>query len=313
MIRIAREFFEHNRVLLPKGVRFDQTDLCLYLKLLYGEAPAYGDRGIIKVIDTPEGELLTEHIYHDHAVGRGDRFITLPSLPLRGTRITNCALGHSLSTRGYAPIEVSTREQSAVLARFREIPYRLTPESQGLDEPYGTFKFNPNIWGSGAPPEGDPSTESAVYWGIRKLLWDQLAHSEVLQSMDAYDLNLLEWRRGRKMTAHNGVDYKSFINLISYNTEHCTVTRALNVGTHDWYDTTFQSIFSGDFSPLMNIHVGKQELDSFQVTTGRAILVSVFNPRFYHEVGQMTGEGSLYVCTSNMSFRSITDRYQLAW
>ena len=115
------------------------------------------------------------------------------------------------------------------------------------------------------------------------------------------------------MLAHNGVDYRSFINMILYNTEHCRTSRALSLGEYDWYDQTFEALATHNYECLMNIKKSKVELHSFIVKSEKSVLINAFNPKFYHEVGEMTSQGSLYVCTANKSFKEITQRFDFNW
>ena len=216
-----------------------------------------------------------------------------------------------LSTKGYAVVDVPDFYQASILSQFPEIPYKKTPESEGLKEPYATFKYREVIWDTELYIESE--TQKTIYYGIMSLLKDLIKFSGPLSGLDAFDLNLLQWRKGRSMEAHNGVDYKSFINMITYNTSHCDISREIQVGEFDWYDTTFQALAMNDFESLMDIQKDKRLYDSIEVKTSKAVLVNAFNPKFYHQVGEMVGEGDLYVCTSNMSFRNMLDKFDFKW
>lgn len=313
MVKIAKSFFENNFVKLAKTDAFEKSDLFLYLKLSFGADPIFADKGFIKVIDEGDHLILSEHIYYDYFVGRGNYYITIPGLNFEhGTEITNTAQGLNMSKYGYAVVEMPLDVQNLVLEEFPNVPFKLTPLEQGMFEPYGTFKFNQTIW-KNENLKISNSSAGMAYWGIKRFLEKNLSFSSILKALDDFDLNILKWRQGRSMEAHNAVDYKSFVNLITYNTNHCQQTRELFVGEHDWYDVTFNALFTNNWEALMNINQGKDQKNAFMVETSKAIIISGFNPKFYHEVGEMKGSGDLYVCTSNMSFKTITEKFSFNW
>lgn len=314
MIKIAQEFFQNNSVSLDTLEDFFKSDLFLYFKLLYGSEPVFSkENGFIKVINDKEKIILTEHIYYDYSDGKVEEgFITLPNLEITGTKIVNSNFGKQLSKKGYIQVDIPESYQELILGSFPSLDFKKTPLEEGLGEPSGTFKFHKNIWSEDLPNIKNQKP-FLIYYGIKDLIKSFLEFSEVAKSFSAYDLNILEWTKGRSMTAHNGIDYKSFINLITYNTNHCSISREIMVGEYDWYEVVFNCLFENNFEKLMDIRYNNTQLDSFEVETSKAILINVFNPRFYHQVGEMRGDGKLYVCTSNMSFKSITDKYLMKW
>lgn len=312
MYKCAEQFFDSQTAVIPGNIPFQETDLFAYLKLMYGEEPVINqENGIIKIKYLEDGQyLLTENIFYDRSYEH-DAFITLPSIQLKSSDIKFSEIGFELSTKGYCIIDVPDYYKDNVLSRFNIMPYKKTPESEGYGEPYATYKFHEYIWDTDLSFEDDE--HKIVYYGILNLMLELIKFSEPLRALNAFDLNLLQWRKGRSMEAHNGIDYKSFVNLITYNTESCSKSRNISVGQFDWYDVTFEALAMGNYENLMNIQKGKQLFDSIKVDTSKAVLVNAFNPKFYHQVGEMTGEGDLYVCTSNMSFREVLDKFEFKW
>jgi hypothetical protein len=197
------------------------------------------------------------------------------------------------------------------LEYFNKLPYNQTSLAEGASEPFATLKLSENIWSENSSLVSEETL--MVKNHIQRFLEDQVSYSDILSSLNIFDLNFLEWQESRYMKAHNGVDYKSFINLITYNTEHCLEARSISVGSYDWYDETFNGLFTDNWEALMNIEKQKVESDNFQVDTDFALLINVFNPKFYHQVGEMKGRGSLYVCTANKSFKEITNKFEFNW
>lgn len=312
MYKIANDFFQAQEVKLPKTIAFEQTDLYVYLRMMSGSAPVKADQGIIKIIERDDHFLLVEHIYYDYYPEIVGKFYTIPGINLRSIHIQNTQVGKNLSKKGYHVFARSDRDYLDVIDLMPKINFNLTPDYQGLGEPYATFKFNPTIWQKPLP-EKMTGVAAQFYHGLKGILESMIDFSDVLASLDTFDLNVLEWQHGRNMDAHNGIDYRSFVNLITYNTDHCSKSRTISVGEFNWYESTFQALATNDYEALMAISDGKKLSEAIMVDTKKAVLVSVFNPKFYHEVGQMTGEGSLYVCTSNKSFKAITDRFDFRW
>ncbi|MBT7610698.1 MAG: hypothetical protein HN576_13140 [Bacteriovoracaceae bacterium] len=311
MKKIAEEFFSHQKVWLSNEDSFEQTDLYLYLKLMYGEAPVFLDSGFIKVKKDNKGMTLFEHIYYDHCPEENELYITIPSLNLLGTKIENSSLGEKLSKKGYISVSPSEELKSKALSFFNKLPFNPTNIKEGRCEPFATLKLSESIWKEDRPSTSKETLQ--VKDQIQSFLEKKISYSQVLASLNIFDLNFLEWQESRFMKAHNGVDYKSFINLITYNTDHCNSPRSISVGAYHWYDETFNGLFTNNWEALMNIEDKKREMDSFKVDTNFALLINVFNPRFYHQVGEMQGDGSLYVCTANKSFKEITNRFEFNW
>jgi hypothetical protein len=316
-IKVAEKFFSTNKFSLTSGDSFESTDLYIYLEMISGSKPVIDNtKGIIKVIKESEKDTLHfyENIFYDFDEGLGETayYINIPGINIDSAKITNNPLGYKLATEGFAVVDVPDEYQKLILGNYPKMPFKKTPIEEGMGEPYATHKFSDSIWELDWP-ETKERYQNMVYFGVKDLLKGYLNFGGVLEGLDAYDLNLLQWKEGRSMEAHNGIDYRSFINLITYNTEHCSQTRDIAVGEYDWYNIVFESLKTGNYEPLMDIQKGKREFDKVTVQTSKAVLVNAFNPRFYHQVGKMEGEGSLYVCTSNMSFRSIVEKFDFKW
>lgn len=312
MYKIAAEFFANQQVKLPKDSPFEKTDLYVFLRMMFGVAPIKSTQGLLKVVDRGDHWIIAEHIYYDYFEGEEAFYYSLPGLELTSSKIKNCERGKNLSKNGYVVLERNDEEYLNVVGLMPKIKYNQTPEYQGLGEPYATFKFNDRIW---MQPDQKKyvGIEKEFHQKLHKILNEMIDYSDVLNSLDTFDMNILEWRDGRDMEAHNGVDYRSFINLIVYNTDHCQKTRTISVGEYDWYEKTFQALATNDYEGLMNIREGKVLKDEIEVKTNKAVLISVFNPKFYHQVGKMMSTGSLYVCTANKSFKCVVDRFDFNW
>lgn len=317
MFKIAKSFFEKGKTTLPKNISFEDTDLFIYLKIAYGETPIFSHKdGFIKVTKDDKGnQVLSEHIFFDEFIDTRNNclFITFNKLEGKlGRDIEISKIGYDLYKKGYAIIDIPYEYQQLVLRNFKKLNFIKTPEAYGINEPYATFKYHDSIWGFEKKVDLN-STSQMIYSGMDLLISEVTQFSSVLKSLDSYDLNVLHWKKGRSMDAHNGVDYRSIINLITYDTDNCFKSRDLMVGEYDWYDTVFQCLASLDFEPLMNITKGLNQINSIPVTTNKGILVNVFNPKFYHQVGEMKSDGDLYVCTSNKSWRSLVSNFDFKW
>lgn len=315
MIYIAKDFFEKHYFTIKTIEEFQDTDLSFYFQMAYKANLELQDQGIIKLIK--RGDLLIgyEHMFFDFARSHGHMgdevvgYLNIPDLKLGGTEIANSLAGYNLSTKGHHVIEFSDKEQD-IMRKYPQMNFIPTGDTSMMD-PYATFKYNTAIWNN--TPKITNQDEQHVYDGIRNIYSDFFHGNQVLSSLDSYDLNILQWLKGRAMTPHNGVDYRSMINMISYNTDHCSETRSIMAGEFDWYDVTMSCAFREDWEDLIDIkQIRKQTID-LPVTTKKALVVNVFNPRYYHQVGEFKGEGELYVCTSNMSFKAITEKFKFKW
>jgi len=312
MIKIAEKFFKDQKVKIDSLDAFFKSDLSALLEMIYKTKTTFDKKkGLIKVVYLEGQYWLHEHVYYDHGGENFIGYINLEGLDI-DPEIANTADGLYLSTKGYCLKSVPLEYQSLVMGSFSKINYRETPLEQGSLEPFATFKFNSSIWKEKVP-EIKTSFEGLTYWGLKNLLDKYIEFSGVLSSLDAFDLNLLEWRKGRSMAAHNGVDYRSFINMITYNTEFCDQSREIMVGEYDWYDEVIKSARFDDWEPLMDIKKDKREITRFTVATSKALIINVFNPKWYHQVGEMKGSGKLYVCTANKSFHSIVNKISFKW
>lgn len=311
MQKIAKKLFKEHKITLSTGFDFKSSDLYVYLKALYEKEPVYMDYGLFKVVEEDGQLVISEHIFYDYQPQKKAKcYIGFKELPKHNNIIENTPFGFELSQKGYSIFKTTENEQN-VLSNYQNVSYRKTPIEQGLNEPEATFKFNDIIWGNKEPKKN--STEGAVFSGLKEMIVSKSSFSSFLQSLNIFDANLLRWKKGRSMDAHNGVDYRSFLNLITYFTEGCPDTREVTLGEYDWYDTTFQSILSKNYDQLMNIQNEKIIIERHKVNTESAILINVFNPKFYHQVGEYKFDQPLYVCTANMSFKEITNDINFFW
>lgn len=313
MLEVAKDFFNNQKVKLKNKEDFFNSDLHTHFLSLYRGKPYFSDKGIVKVVKEDDGYTFSEHIFYDWAEGKdADCFLNIEGIDLIGTKIINTPEGKHLSEKGYWGYQNPKWFIEDVLSKFTSFTYRTDGCDGSMFEPFGTYKFGEYIWQNKNPAFENKDIE-AFYKGTHNYISELLSYSEVLQSLDAYDMNTLEWRKGRAMKPHNGLDYKSMVNLITSNTEYCDSSRHLMVGEYDWYDTLFYCSASQDWEPLLNIETEKKQLEAFTSDTKLSVMVNVFNPRFYHQVGEFKGEGKLYVCTSNKSFRSVVDRFDFNW
>jgi len=313
MFKIAKDFFHNQRVHLKTKESFFESDLAKYFNLLYRGKPYFSDKGLIKVVKENDGYTFYEHVFYDYAEdSEADCYVNIEGIELIGTKIQNNEIGKHLSQMGYWGYQHPEWIIKDVLSKFPSFTYNRKGCEHSMFEPYATYKFGTQIWENKNP--SFPNEDIKIFYeGIKKYMTELVSYSEVLLSLDAYDMNTLEWRKGRSMEPHNGVDYRSMINLITSNTDYCDSSRHLMVGEYDWYDTVFYCAASQDWEPLINIQTERNQLNAFTSDTKLGVLVNVFNPRFYHQVGEFKGEGKLYVCTANKSFRAITDRFDFNW
>jgi hypothetical protein len=313
MLKLAKDFFNNQKIKVQTKEDFLKSDLYMHLFSLYGAKPYFSDKGLIKVVKEEDGYIFSEHIFYDWMEGKeAECYVNIEGIELIGTKIINTEEGKQLSEKGYNSYQNPDWFMDRVLSKFPSFTYNRTGCEHSLFEPYGTHKFGSQIWETKDPIF--PNEDIKIFYTEMKRYISQLiTFSEPLMSLDAYDMNTLEWRKGRSMEPHNGLDYRSMINLITSNTEHCDSSRHLMVGEYDWYDTLFYCSASQDWEPLLNISTERKQTNAFVSNTNLAVLINVFNPKFYHQVGEFKGEGKLYVCTANKSFRSIVDRFDFSW
>jgi hypothetical protein len=311
MKKILEKFFEHNFVKVPKTTDFFKTDLCNYLELAYGAKAIFSNKGFIKVIEKDDCIIFSEHLFYDYFPNEEGKFISIEGLEISSTQINNSDMGKSLSRNGYFISNNINKELRATLLMMSSLNFSEVKDSP-VNEPFATFKYNPRIWQS---PDSNQmkGLGLAFYEGLSSSLNHLVQFSDVLKSLNCFDLNVLEWKKGLKMDAHNGVDYKSFINLITYNTEHSSSSRTLEFGSFDWKDLTLDCLKKNNYENLMAIDCNNNLLYEHLVNTNSLVLVNAFNPRFYHQVSEFKGDGSLFVCTANKSFKSITQRFDFNW
>ncbi|WP_127714871.1 hypothetical protein [Halobacteriovorax sp. HLS] len=311
MEKILKTFFDNAQVEISKNIRFEDTDLYDYLLKFYGAAPIFSENGFIKVVETKDSYILSENIFYDNYPSEDCRFISIEGLQINSSLIQNCDIGLNLSRNGFAIVPVKNEALLASLKMMSSLKYT-EAEHIVSNEPFGTIKFNDEIWKK-AIFTPSQILEKIFYDGILDAFNQTISFSDILKSLDIFDLNILEWRRGLSMDAHNGVDYKSFVNMISYNTEKCSKSRTLKMGHFEWEEITKEAIKSSNYENLMSIDSSNVVLAEHEVETMSFVLVNSFNPRFFHQVSEFNSDGSLYVCTANKSFKSITEKFHFKW
>lgn len=310
---IAKDFFDNQVVVLDQRDDFLDSDLYQYFKMAYGAAPIFSDKGFIKVVKENGKYSFYEHIFYDWAEDKIPYcYVSIENLELIGTQIQNNEIGKFLSKNGYWGYKNTPEFTNNAIKLLPEFEFTTKGCLNSSKEPTRVFKLGNNIW-QNKNPIFKTEVNKSFYHNLDSYMKELVSYSEVLQSLDAYDMNALEWEKSRSMAPHNGVDYRAMINLISYNTDHCKGSRHLMVGTYDWYDTVFYCIRTQDWEPLMDIATERKQSDAFLADTNIAVLVNVFNPKFYHEVEEFKGEGKLYVCTANKSFSAIVDNFDMNW
>lgn len=320
---LAKFFFDNHYCIIDDIEDFYSTDLSFLFQLMYRGKLEFKDKGIIKVMkinnkdDPDHGKMIMmEHIFYDYEEDHKEKeleligYFNIEGQEIKGTKITNTEFGKQLSQQGFTTIDMEKLDALEPLLAFPKLDFKPTND-ETMGDPLATFKYNKTIWDNN--PTIANETEQIIYDGIFNTYEKILANSEVLQSLDRYDLNILKWEKGRNMTPHNGVDYRSMINMITYNTEHCSETRSIYAGIFDWYDITMQCAYLNDWEPLVNIKQQLKRLLDLPVNTKTGLIVNVFNPRYYHQVGMFRGEGQLYVCTSNKTFSGITNKFSFKW
>lgn len=313
MLKIAKDFFNNQKIKLKNKEDFFNSDLHTHFLSFYRGKPYFSDKGIIKVVKEDDGYVFYEHMFYDWAEDQtADCFLNVEGMNISGTKIKNTIEGKHLSQKGYWGYQNPEWFITDVLNKFPSFTYNSLGCQDSAFEPYGTYKFSEYIWQNKNPTFESKDIEG-FYKGTDRYISDLVSYSEILLSLDAYDMNALEWRKGRAMKPHNGLDYKSMVNLVTSNTDHCDSSRHLMVGEYDWYDTLFYCSASQDWEPLLNIETEKRQSEAFTSDTGLAVMINVFNPKFYHQVGEFKGEGKLYVCTANKSFRTVVDRFDFNW
>lgn len=313
MLEKAIDFFNNQKITLKSKDLFFETDLSKYFEMTYGAKPYFSESGFIKIVKEQDHYIFSEHMFYDWQQDKtAECYVSIPGINLIGTNIQNTEAGKQLSKRGYWKLDHTEDFINGPIQLFKYFNYSRLGCEESMFEPYATYKYCRPIW-SDQSPVFDSLESEAFYKGVKEYMNTLVSYSQVLQSLDAYDVNALEWRKGRAMTPHNGLDYRSMINLIFSNTDNASSSRKLYVGEYDWYDTLFYCAKTQDWEPLIDIKTKKNQYDGIISDTKVGVLVNVFNPKFYHQVGRFNGEGSLFVCTANKTFKSITDRFQFSW
>lgn len=314
MNKIANDFFEIGYSTINDIDTFFTSDLFVYLKSLYNKEPILASTGFIKVIKQEDSFVLYQHLYYDQVPNlTAEFYISLEGLNIESSNIINTDVGFSLFQNGYATIEVSDSFANKCISRYPHLDYYSGPENESGGEPNATFKLHPEIWSKSLLPnvkDTDIQLKENMLFYFREVI----SFSDVLLSLDLFDVNFLQWTSGRSMNAHNGVDYRSFLNFITYNSEETKKSRDLESGIFDWYDLTFNAIIQKDFTALMNINCNNIMIKKINAQSTTLVLINSFNPKFYHQVHDLREDNSvLYTSTANMTFSVIAQDIKFQW
>ena len=320
MYKVAESFFKNNFFYMEQFKDFWSTDLCSFFKDLYGEQPEFTkDKGFIKIYKAeaiPGGYVFYENIFYDYTTDLKAHngidvtffgYLSFPSIHDKlpdNPVIKNTFHGRNLSKNGFTCIDIADKFTSGTIELYPQLDYSRSKE-EVQSEAYGSKKFTDKIWDQS--PEFKDEKERRVYNVVNALFNDAISFSDYLSSSDLYSSNFLEWKPEMYMRPHNGVDYRSLVNLITHNTTNCSESRALVTGEFDWYNATRKAINSKNFDQLLDI---PEELikwrNKTEASSSRGILVNVFNPKFFHEVEAFSGTGELYTCTANKTYSGLT-------
>jgi hypothetical protein len=306
MIKVAEKFFNEHYFALEHMSDFELTDLKLLLDRSFGGAVFDDEIGIIKIMRCKDTNMLFffEHLFYDYTLTNDIYPLPLTFVGYISTRaisktvtrpvkIRNTFAGLSLSKYGFTSFDFGS--MSDVTSLYPEIIY---DDVQGYDphEPYATKKYSEFIYDNKALDKRG----EYIFRKLQNFSLNSLKFSTVLSYLDAFDANFLQWKKGLSMKPHNDYDYKSFVNLVSYNTEHTNKERKIIVGDFYWYDMYFNN------EDLCDIPDNKIKTQlSAEATTQRAVMLNTFNPKFYHEAQTFDGDGEMYTCAANLSFKEM--------
>ena len=309
--KLAEAFFSAGYVEVGTISEFFKSDLNEYFNLLYRQSLSVSNCGIIKVIKKNNKLILSEFIYYDYFPDdNAEFFLNYEFLNLKSCRIENTAVGKKLSKNGYAILDITDKDLP--IKKYPSLSFKPFSNENPLDEAYESFRFSEKIWDT-CDENDTTQKEKQIREQLRKSLIEIVSFSDFLAGLDSFGVNFLKWKRGHYMNPHNGVDYRSFINLLTYNTEKCSQSRRIFLGEFDWYAPTFFCIKNNNFDPLLNIGEKRKLIEGVMVNTQKAVVINSFNPRFYHEVEEFKGEGELFVSTANLSYKAITKSLDISW
>lgn len=313
MIKIAEDFFKNQSTLIEDMDSFWKSDLCLYFEKLYKTKLVLSDNGFIKVIRREDYIVLYENVFYDWADEKTSEYINFEGVKMRPGSIKNTPEGKQLSELGYCVFE--NMPESIKRNIYPVTKLMFNPD--GCDrptEPNAMFKYSPKVWGEiewmdWERPKHVEQNAYDLFKSMEYRMSNLLEFSNVLSSMDAYDMICLKWSDGRSILPHNDLDIRMFVNLISYwdeTNEH----RYLKVGDYDWYDYLFPILLTDDWEATNNITASKKELGKILSHRYSSPMVNVFNPRFYHETTPLKS-GSMYSISAHKSFKAIVDKMEL--
>ena len=305
MLKIAKDFFDYNIVDIKNIEEFFESDLCKYFEMLYKKKLVVSSSGFIKIVKKQGFVRLLENVFKEYG-DPSDQYITFEGINFNKGDIEFSNIGSALSTHGYARANNTRSYIEDTLYKLPILPFS-DLGCERATEPSRTLKFNSNAWGK---PNFQNSTCRDVYKNVERELKRVVSFSPILSSMDAFDCIALEWNKGRRILPHNDVDFRMFVNMVSYNTEN-SGSRYLCTGSYDWYDYMFHSIITEDWEATNNIVADRKEENKIWADTNISVLVNVFNPRFYHEVSEFHGPGKMYSIPSHLSMHSIVDQIKL--
>lgn len=312
MIKLARLFFHYQRVTVNTLDDFFNSDLCLYFEKLYKTKLKISNTGFIKIIRRDSKFELYENVFYDWACEYSDEYITFEGIDMRLGFIQNTEAGKQLSQKGYYVFE----NNPDIIARAIHPVEKLKFNSDGCDrltEPNAMFKYSPKVWGD--VQLFKPQHVDYEAYSLFKMMEIRMTHllsfSNVLLSLDAYDMICLKWSEGRSILPHNDLDIRMFVNLISYNDKSVYTPRYLKVGEYDWYDYIFHAILTDQWESTNHITSKRIEYEKIASVNFRSPIVNVFNPRFYHEVTPLI-DGELYSISAHKSFKALVDKMELS-
>ena len=310
MKKIAQDFFKNQHVAIDCLEDFFESDLHFYFEKLYKKKLEISDRGFIKIVRKENQVFLYENIFYDWAQEESSEYINFHGIEIKAGSILNTDAGKQISEKGYFVFENSIQEIERTIKPVLTFLF----DSSGCDkstEPNGMFRFSSDVWGEVKPLEPAHITFEAysLFKEMENRIERLVSFSNVLRSLDAYDMICLKWSDGRSILPHNDLDIRMFINLVSYwdeTYEH----RKIKVGEYDWYDYIFQTLLTNQWEGTNNIVTSKKEYNAILSTRYSSPMINVFNPRFYHETTPLKS-GSMYSISAHKSFKKIVNNLEL--
>lgn len=313
MIKLAEDFFNNQVVILDSLDQFFESDLCLYFEKLYKTKMVIADNGFIKIIRRDGYVALYENVFYDWAEEPTSEYLNFEGVQMRPGSIKNTDAGRCLSENGFYVFPNGTGDIEETIKPVTKLLFN----PDGCDratEPNAMFKYSPKVWGEiewmswDRPAHVDENAYN-LFKRMDFRMTNLLSFSNVLSSLDAYDMICLAWSDGRSILPHNDLDIRMFVNLISYwdeTYEH----RYLKVGSYDWYNYLFPALLRDDWEAMNNITAERTEFQKIQSHRYVSPMVNVFNPRFYHETTPLKS-GFMFSISAHKSFKKIINNMEL--